>query len=216
MPRFAFSAAMATSGPGCGGTRPCITDRPASAGIPTLISDRPERRATRKMTGISSTRPTSKNIGNPISAPTSAIVQGSAARAGAADQGVDDPVGAAGVGEQFAVHGAQRNQDADAGDGVAEALEELAMAAATASPAIPATTRREPIVSARNACSLKRVTSTTITAMPISAAITRRSPEAGGAAAAWANRTGARWRSRRGLLLAGRRAAGRQIGRRRV
>ena len=76
MPRFAFRAAMATSGPGCGGTRPCITDRPASAGMPTLISDRPERRATRKMIGISSTRPISKNIGSPMRAPTSAIAQG--------------------------------------------------------------------------------------------------------------------------------------------
>lgn len=45
--------------------------------MPTLISDRPERRATRKITGISSTRPISKNIGSPMSAPTSAIAHGS-------------------------------------------------------------------------------------------------------------------------------------------
>src|SRR6187455_3054394 len=60
------------------------------------------------------------------------------------------------------------------------------MAAATASPAMPATTS-EPMVSARNGCTLNRVMSTTISAMPISAATTRRVPEAGGAADAWAN-----------------------------
>ena len=114
---------MATSGPGCGGTRPCITDRPASAGMPTLISDRPERRATRKMIGISSTRPISKNIGSPISAPTSAIAQGRVRVLDAADDGVGDLVAAAGVGEQLAEHRAQRDQGADAGGGVAEALE---------------------------------------------------------------------------------------------
>ena len=34
-PRSACRASMATSGPGCGGTSPCSTDRPASAGMPT-------------------------------------------------------------------------------------------------------------------------------------------------------------------------------------
>ena len=77
-PRFAPSALIATNGPGCGGTRPCMADRPARVGMAIRISGRPERRATRMITGISSTRPTSKNIGNPIRAPTRAIIHGSA------------------------------------------------------------------------------------------------------------------------------------------
>ena len=36
-PRSAPRASIATSGPGCGGTRPCRTDRPASAGMPTRM-----------------------------------------------------------------------------------------------------------------------------------------------------------------------------------
>ena len=47
VPRSAPSTSMATSGPGWGGTKPCIAERPARAGIPTVISDRPDRRATR-------------------------------------------------------------------------------------------------------------------------------------------------------------------------
>jgi hypothetical protein len=77
-PRFAFSAVTATSGPGCGGTSPCIAERPARAWMPIFISDSPERRDTRKITGISSTRPISKNIGRPMIAPTRAIDHGSA------------------------------------------------------------------------------------------------------------------------------------------
>src|SRR3954471_11926970 len=100
MPRLAFKAAIATSGPGCGGTRPCITDRPARAGMPTLISDRPERRATRKITGISSTRPISK----PDQRTDERHRPRQRARAGPADDRVDDLVRAAGVGEQLAEH----------------------------------------------------------------------------------------------------------------
>src|ERR1019366_3965474 len=77
MPRLAFSAATATSGPGWGGTNPCMTDSPASAGMPTRMMGSWARRETSTMTGMSSTRPISKNIGRPISAPTNAIAQGS-------------------------------------------------------------------------------------------------------------------------------------------
>ena len=41
------------------------------------ISGWPERRATSRMTGINSTRPISKNIGNPMIMPTRAIAHGS-------------------------------------------------------------------------------------------------------------------------------------------
>src|ERR1035438_8180881 len=78
IPRLAFSAATATSGPGWGGTRPCTTDSPAGAAIPTRIRGSCARRETSTMTDMSSTRPISKNIGRPMSAPTSAIAQGSA------------------------------------------------------------------------------------------------------------------------------------------
>src|ERR1700731_1585094 len=47
MPRSACRLAIATSGPGCGGTRPCIAEKPANAGIPTVISDCCDRRATK-------------------------------------------------------------------------------------------------------------------------------------------------------------------------
>ena len=45
-PRSAPTASIAMSGPGCGGTRPCMTERPASVGMPIVISGSPERRAT--------------------------------------------------------------------------------------------------------------------------------------------------------------------------
>ena len=75
-PRSASSSPMAVSGPGCGGTSPCSTDRPASAGMPTFISDRPVLRATRMTTGTSSTTPTSKNSGRPRMAAMAAIIHG--------------------------------------------------------------------------------------------------------------------------------------------
>ena len=46
-PRSALSRPIAVSGPGCGGTNPCIAESPARAGIPTVIRDSCERRATR-------------------------------------------------------------------------------------------------------------------------------------------------------------------------
>ena len=70
-------ASIAASGPGCGGTKPCIADRPASAGMPSEMIDLSARLATRKMTGISRTRPISKNIGRPMIAPIAAIDHGS-------------------------------------------------------------------------------------------------------------------------------------------
>ncbi|MNF99955.1 hypothetical protein D3C84_828740 [compost metagenome] len=65
LPISALKMPMASNGPGCGGTRPCTTDSPASSGIPILISDTPERRATMNTSGISRTKPISKNSGMP-------------------------------------------------------------------------------------------------------------------------------------------------------
>jgi hypothetical protein len=75
-PRSASRSPMAVSGPGCGGTRPCSTDSPASAGMPTFMSDSPVRCATRMTTGTSRTTPTSKNSGRPRIAAIAAMTHG--------------------------------------------------------------------------------------------------------------------------------------------
>ena len=77
-PMFALKASIAISGPGCGGTRPCRADRPASAGMPTAITGIFALRATSMTTGISSTIPTSKKRGIPITNATKAIAHGKA------------------------------------------------------------------------------------------------------------------------------------------
>lgn len=79
-PRFAPTASIATSGPGCGGISPCMTDSPASAGMPIRISEKLPRLATSSTTGISSTMPTSKKIGSPTIPAISTIAQGIAFR----------------------------------------------------------------------------------------------------------------------------------------
>ncbi len=45
-PRSACRVSIASNGPGCGGTRPCIADRPASVGMPIVMIETSERRAT--------------------------------------------------------------------------------------------------------------------------------------------------------------------------
>ncbi|MNN88999.1 hypothetical protein D3C81_2067540 [compost metagenome] len=65
LPMSAPNTPIASNGPGCGGTRPCTADRPASSGIPILMIDTPVRRATMNTSGISSTKPISKNSGMP-------------------------------------------------------------------------------------------------------------------------------------------------------
>ncbi len=59
--------------------KPCSTDRPASAGMPSRIAGPCERCTASITTGISSTRPISKNIGMPMMAAISAIFHGSVA-----------------------------------------------------------------------------------------------------------------------------------------
>ncbi len=81
MPTLACTFAIATSGPGCGGTKPCRTDRPARAGIARYIAGSLDRRIVSMMTGISSTRPISKNIGMPMMKAISAIRHGKPWRA---------------------------------------------------------------------------------------------------------------------------------------
>ena len=79
VPSWAWIAAIAISGPGCGGMSPCSTDRPASAGMAMRISGSSERCVTSTITGSSRTRPISKNIGMPMMIATSAIAHGNTA-----------------------------------------------------------------------------------------------------------------------------------------
>lgn len=120
-PRLACTAAMATSGPGCGGISPCITDRLTSAGIPIRISEKLPRLATSRTTGISSTMPISKKSGSPTIAAISTIAHGIPRRLRLREDGVDDLVGAAGVREELAEYGAERDQDTHARGGGTEA-----------------------------------------------------------------------------------------------
>ena len=76
MPRFAFSAPMAVSGPGCGGTNACRVDRPARAGMPSSTTGALARRAAKSTTGMRMTTPTSKNIGMPTMNAISAMAHG--------------------------------------------------------------------------------------------------------------------------------------------
>ena len=124
MPRSAPSRSIAVSGPGCGGTRPCIAERPASAGIPTVISDswdapgdQVDDRHQQHQADLEEHRQADDRADQrhrPRQRP----------RRGVSDDGVDDLVGAAGIGEQFGEHRAERDQDADARRGGAESVGE--------------------------------------------------------------------------------------------
>ena len=169
-PRFAPRAWMATSGPGCGGTRPCIADRPARVGMAMRISGRPERRATRMITGISSTRPTSKNIGKPMSAPTKAMVHGSAFTLDLLIS-VSTIRSAPPESASSLPYMAPRPIRMPTPPMVSP--KPLANAATDPAPPRPAAspTPMAPIIRARKACSFSQVINSTITAMPPIAAM---------------------------------------------
>ena len=67
---------MATSGPGCGATSPWLAERPATSGSASVSSGRPAVAARPTTTGKSSTRPTLKKIGRPMTKPTAATTHG--------------------------------------------------------------------------------------------------------------------------------------------
>ena len=140
VPRSALSASMAISGPGCGGTSPCSTDRPGQrrdadeqvglAAVGALAAPaRARGAAIVKMIGISSTTPISKNSGMPTIIATTAIAQGTLVVAAAVQDRGGYPLGPAGLGQQLAEHRAQREDDADGAERVAgaagEGLDEL-------------------------------------------------------------------------------------------
>ena len=169
MPRSAFRTPIAASGPGCGGTNPCSTESPASVGIAIFISGCPDRWATSRMIGTSSTRPISKNIGSPIRAPTSAIAHG---RVRALERSTmvstisDAPPESASSLPNIAPSAMSTPTEATVAP---TPVEKLSTALDSSAPAT-APVMIEPIVSARNGCTLSQVISTTMTAMPISAA----------------------------------------------
>ena len=121
------------------------------------------------ITGISSTSPTSKNIGKPIRAPTSAIIHGSA-------RTLDRPTRVSTIrsappesASNLPYIAPEADENADTAHGVAEPLAKAATESPAPRPAaIP--TPMAPIISARNAWSLSQVISTTITAIPPTAA----------------------------------------------
>ncbi len=163
-PRSACSASTATSGPGCGGTRPCSTERPASAGMPTRISGRLPRRATSSTIGISRTTPTSKNSGRPRTAAISAIAHGSALRlerARTVSAMMFAPPESASSLPSIAPRPISRPTPATVAP---KPVEKLVSSLSNGAPATTAS-RPEPRVSARNGCSFSLVISSTMAPM---------------------------------------------------
>ena len=60
-PIFAFNSFAITTGPGCGGKKPCVTDNAVTIGNPSFSGDTFARLAIVKTSGMSNTNPTSKN-----------------------------------------------------------------------------------------------------------------------------------------------------------
>lgn len=169
-PRSASTTSIAASGPGWGGTNPCMAESPANAGMPREMIDRSARLATRKMTGIRSTRPISKNIGNPMIAPIAAIDHGSM-------RGLDRPTIVSTI--RSAPPESARSLPNIAPRAISTPTPftvsptpvlKLPTTSSMLRPAM-APTVSEPRISARNGCSLKNVISTTSTTIPTSAAV---------------------------------------------
>ena len=169
MPIFAFSASIAMSGPGCGGTSPCSADKPASAGIPTATTGSLARRATSMTTGISSTMPTSKNSGIPTTKATSAIAHGK--RCGAVFSRTVSTIWSAPPESirslPMMAPNAIRTPTPPTVDPTP--LVNAVNVSVSGMPAINARTA-DPSVSARNGCILRQTISTMIVAIPASAA----------------------------------------------
>ena len=175
-PRSALRAEIATSGPRVRRHEP-VQHRQAGQRRDADLHQRNVAcaAATSRTTGTRSTTPISKNSGSPMRAADAGHRPGQGARADAADDRVDDLVGAAGVGQQPADHRAERDEQPDARHGRAEPLPKLSGSCRAASAATSPSTA-EPRISARNGCILTTVMSTTTAAMPS----TRGEDELGG------------------------------------
>ena len=127
------------------------------------------------MIGTSSTRPISKNIGSPIRAPTRAIAQGSVRaldRSTIVSTISAAPPESASSLPNIAPSAMSTPTEATVAPTPAEKLSTVLDSSAPATAPV----RIEPMVRARNGCTLSQVISTTITAMPISAAATSWPP----------------------------------------
>ena len=146
------------------------------------IKGNPERRATRMITGISRTRPISKNIGRPMRAPTRAIAHGRArslARVTMVSTTWSAPPESARSLPNIAPSPIRSPTDAEV---VPNPLPKLVPAWASPSPA-PIPTPMEATVRARNGWILSQLIRPTMTATPMIAAVMRRGSEPLAAAA---------------------------------
>ena len=125
-PMSACSRSIAASGPGCGGTRPCEADRPATSGSPKSSSGSLSRRASVNTIGASSTRPTLKKTGRPTTNATSARAQCTCRDAEQADQPFGDDFRPAGLRQHLADDRSEPDDDRDEPQRVADALLERA------------------------------------------------------------------------------------------
>jgi len=121
VPRSALRVSMAISGPGCGGTRPCIADRPASVGMPMVMTrqlratgDQVDHRHQHHEAGLEEHRQAGQST-------DTGHRRGQGAFGRPADDGVDDLVRPTGVGQQLGEHRTEGDQRADAGGRVTEA-----------------------------------------------------------------------------------------------
>lgn len=169
-PRLASRASIATSGPGCGGMSPCITESPASAGIPIRIREKLPRLATSSTTGIISTIPTSKKSGRPMIEAMRTIAHGMAPRLAFARM-----VSTIWSAPPESASSLPRMAPSAMSTPTLATVEprpavKLAIVSAGAAPA-KEPSARDPMVSARNACILSLVIRRTMTAMPASTAM---------------------------------------------
>ncbi len=75
-PRLTCSRPAAATGPGCGGRKACVIDRPASIGIAYITSDLPPRLAATYTSGARMKMPMSKKIGMPSTTPVRPMASG--------------------------------------------------------------------------------------------------------------------------------------------
>ena len=106
---------------GCGGTSPCTTESPATMGRQTRMSEVRVRRATVNAIGMSSTKPTSKKAGRPITSPPITMAHGTRFSPKKRISVLRNRVGAAGFRHHLAQHGSQRDHDGNVAQGAAQA-----------------------------------------------------------------------------------------------
>ena len=113
---------IAASGPGCGGTRPCEAESPATSGSASVSSGRPDEAARPTTIGKSSTRPTLKKTGRPSTNPSAATAHGSARVPDCGDDASRHHLRRAGFGQQLPEDAAKPDDDRDESERRADAV----------------------------------------------------------------------------------------------